>query len=161
MGRGWWWGGGSGSSQKAPWTPMVTHYAVMNWNLPFSRMHMYRPLMSRIKLGGSTMVRWNQNLRSRCVWRKKYNEYDPKRWWPMVKNTEVETLCFEAVFLLNMQHNFTAMRGQWTGPCTVKSWMRTSFPQTEHWRWAFQHDNDPNATKPTKEWLNKKLIKVM
>lgn len=26
---------------------------------------------------------------------------------------------------------------------------------------VFQHDNDPNTTKPTKEWLKKKLIKVM
>ncbi len=35
-------------------------------------------------------------------------------------STEVETSCFGAVSLLRVQDNFTALRGQWMGPCTVK-----------------------------------------
>lgn len=33
---------------------------------------------------------------------------------------EVKT-CFQAAFLLRVHNDFTALRGQWTGPCTVKS----------------------------------------
>ena len=58
---------------------------------------------------------------TRRVWRRNA-AYDPK-------NTEVETLCFGGVFLLRGQDNFTASKGRWTRPCTVKSWVRTSFPQ--------------------------------
>uniref|UniRef100_A0A674F7N9 Uncharacterized protein n=1 Tax=Salmo trutta TaxID=8032 RepID=A0A674F7N9_SALTR len=47
-------------------------------------------------------------------------------------NMEVETLCFGGVFLLRGQDNFTASNGRWTGPCTIKSWVRTSFPQPGH-----------------------------
>uniref|UniRef100_A0A4W5Q5V6 G protein-coupled receptor kinase n=1 Tax=Hucho hucho TaxID=62062 RepID=A0A4W5Q5V6_9TELE len=47
-------------------------------------------------------------------------------------NMEVETLCFGGVFLLRGQGNFTASKGRWTGPCSVKSWVRTSFPQPGH-----------------------------
>uniref|UniRef100_A0A673Z281 glutaminase n=1 Tax=Salmo trutta TaxID=8032 RepID=A0A673Z281_SALTR len=47
-------------------------------------------------------------------------------------NMEVETLCFGGVFLLRGQDNFTASKGRWTGPCTVKSWVRISFPQPGH-----------------------------
>ena len=39
-----------------------------------------------------------------------------------LSNMEVETLCFGGVFLLRGQNNFTASKGRWTGPCTVKSW---------------------------------------
>ncbi len=41
-------------------------------------------------------------------------------------STEVETLCFGAVFLLRVQDDFTTLRGKWTGSCTVKTWTRTS-----------------------------------
>ena len=39
---------------------------------------------------------------------------------------------FGGVFLLRGQDNFTASKGRWTGPCTSKSWVRTSFPQPGH-----------------------------
>ncbi len=37
-------------------------------------------------------------------------------------NMDVETLCFEGVFLLRGQDNCTASKGRWTGPCTVFLW---------------------------------------
>uniref|UniRef100_A0A4W5LD90 Ig-like domain-containing protein n=1 Tax=Hucho hucho TaxID=62062 RepID=A0A4W5LD90_9TELE len=64
---------------------------------------------------------------------------NPVRMLPMTprtpcppSNMEVETLCFGGVFLLTGQDNFTASKGRWMGPCTVKSWVRTSFPQPGH-----------------------------
>ena len=75
---------------------------------------------------------------------------------------EVETLCFAAVFVERVQGDFTAFRGQWMEPCTLKFGMKTSFPLQEYWRLVLQHDNDPNHTaRATSEWLNKKHIKVM
>ena len=62
------------------------------------------------------------------VWRRRNAAYDPKKPSPP-SNMEVETLCFGGVFLLKGQDNFTASKGRWTGPCTVKSWVKTSFPQ--------------------------------
>lgn len=44
---------------------------------------------------------------------------------------EVKVLCFGGVFMLRVQDDFAALRGQWTGTCTVKSWMRI-LPQPEH-----------------------------
>ncbi len=78
-------------------------------------------------------------------------------------STEVETSCFGAVFLLRVQDDFTTFRGKWTGPCTVKSWTRTSARTLKMGHgWVFQHDSDPKHTaKATKKWLKKKHIKVM
>lgn len=39
---------------------------------------------------------------------------------PPQSSMEVKT-CFQAAFLLRVHNDFTALRGQWTGPCTVKS----------------------------------------
>ncbi len=70
---------------------------------------------------------------------------------------EVETLCFGGVFLLRGQDNCTALKGRWTGPCTVRARALTIGR-----RWVFQHDNDPKHTvKATKKWLQKKDIKVL
>ncbi len=72
-------------------------------------------------------------------------------------NTEVETLCFGGVFLLRGQDNCAASKGRWTGPCTVRA---RALKMGRGW--VFQHDNDPkNMAKATKEWLNKKHIKVL
>ena len=62
--------------------------------------------------------------------------------------------------------SFTASKGRWMGPCTVKSWVRTSFPPARALKmghgWVFQHDNDPKHTaKATTEWIKKKHIKVL
>ncbi len=55
------------------------------------------------------------------------------------------------------QDNFTASKGRWTGPCTVRARaLKTGRG------WVIQHDNDPrHMTKATKEWLKKKHIKVL
>ncbi len=78
-------------------------------------------------------------------------------------STEVETLCFGAVFLLREQDDFTTLRGKWTGSCTVKTWMRTSARTLKMGHgWVFQHDSDPKHTaKATKEWLKKQHIKAL
>ncbi len=74
-----------------------------------------------------------------------------------LSNMEVETLCFEGVFLLRGQNNRTASKGRWTGPCTV----RARALNMGH-GWVFQHNNDSKHTaKATKEWLKKKHIKVL
>uniref|UniRef100_A0AAY5KGD7 Transposase Tc1-like domain-containing protein n=1 Tax=Esox lucius TaxID=8010 RepID=A0AAY5KGD7_ESOLU len=67
---------------------------------------------------------------TRRVWRRNA-AYDPKNTIP-TSNMEVETLCFGGFFLLRGQDNITASKGRWMGPCTVKSWVRTSFPQPGH-----------------------------
>jgi len=70
---------------------------------------------------------------------------------------EVETLCFEGVFLLRGQDNCTASKGRWMWPCTVRA------RALQMGRgWVFQHDSDPKHTaKAPKEWLKKKHIKVL
>ncbi len=61
------------------------------------------------------------------------------------------------VFLLRGQDNCTALKGRWTGPCTV----RARALKMGH-GWVFQHDNDPKHTaKATKKWLEKKHVKVL
>ncbi len=62
-------------------------------------------------------------------------------------NMEVETSCFEGVFLLRGQDNCTASKGRWTEPCTVRA---RALKMGRGW--VFQHDHDPKhtgkATKP-------------
>ncbi len=76
-------------------------------------------------------------------------------------NMEVEILCFGVSFLLRGKDNFTASKGQWRGPCTVRALKPARALQMDR-GWVFQHDNDPKHTaKSTKEWLKKKHIKVL
>ncbi len=133
---------------------------------PCSRKHMYRPVWVcqwfRGELGESVVVRWDQNqaqLNSPCL------EKEECCLWPQEHvNMEVETSCFGGVFLLRGQDNCTAPKGRWTGPCTAKSWVRTSFPQSGHWKWvmgipAWQWPKTHGQA--TKEWLKKKHIKLL
>lgn len=62
-------------------------------------------------------------------------------------STEVETLCVGAVSSLGAQDDFTALRGRWMGPCTVKSWMRTSFPQPGRWSWFYDGSSSVTMTQ--------------
>ncbi len=72
-------------------------------------------------------------------------------------NMEVETLCFGGVLMLGGQDNYTASKGRWTGPCTVKARALKM-----GCGWVFQHENDPkHPVKATKEWLKKKHMKVL
>ncbi len=69
---------------------------------------------------------------------------------------EVET-CFGGVFLLRGQDNCTALKGRWTGPCTIRGRALKI-----GCGWEFQHNNDPKHTaKVSKEWLMKKHSKVL
>ena len=68
---------------------------------------------------------------TRRVWRRRNVPMTPITPSPP-SNMEVETLCFGCVSLLRGQDNFSESKGRWTGPCTVKSWVRTSFPQPGH-----------------------------
>ncbi len=58
-------------------------------------------------------------------------------------NVEVETLCFGGVFLLRGEDNCTALKGRWTGPCTVRARALKPARALKMGRgWVFQHDND-------------------
>ncbi len=77
---------------------------------------------------------------TRRVWRTA--AYDPKNTIPTVKHGGGNIMLL-GVFLLRGQDNCTASKGQWTGPCTVKSWVRNSFPQSwmgiPAWQWPKTH----------------------
>ncbi len=67
------------------------------------------------------------------------------------------------VFLLKGQHNCTASKGRWTGPCTIRTRPLKPARALKMSRgWVFQHENDPKHTaKATKEWPKKQHIKVL
>ncbi|KAK3539494.1 hypothetical protein QTP70_009041 [Hemibagrus guttatus] len=82
---------------------------------------------------------------TRCVWRRRNAAKDPKNTIPTIKHGGGNIMLW-GVFLLRGQDNCTESKGQWMGPCTIKSW----------------HDNDPKHTaRATKEWLCKKHFKVL
>lgn len=43
---------------------------------------------------------------------------------------------FGAVSLLKVNAGFAELKGQWEKRCIVITWMRTSFPHLEYWRWV-------------------------
>ncbi len=67
------------------------------------------------------------------------------------------------IFLLRGQDNCTASKGRWMGPCTVRARaLKPARALKKGCGLVFQHDNDPKLTaKATKEWLQKKHIKVL
>jgi len=74
--------------------------------------------------------------------------------------TEMETLCFGAGFLLQVQDDFDTLRGEWLGPCIVESWMKNFLSSATTLKMGhglvFQHDSDLKHTiKATKELLKK------
>ncbi len=112
----------------------------------------------RGELGESVVVRWDQN---RVLWHQLNTTAvfggggmlpkTPRTPSPP-SNMEEETLCFVGVFLLRGQDNCTALKGQWTGPCSVRA---RALKMGRGW--VFQHDNGPKHTaKATKEWIKKK-----
>ncbi|KAI3362192.1 hypothetical protein L3Q82_012521 [Scortum barcoo] len=90
---------------------------------------------------------------TRCVWRKKKDEYHPKNTIPTVKHGVVETSCFGGAFLQRGQDDdCTVYRGEdgWghvssrdfgqQPPSLSKS---IEDGQDGCHDWVFQHDNDP------------------
>ncbi len=61
------------------------------------------------------------------------------------------------------QDNYTASKGRWTGPCTVRArLLKLAKTLIMGQGWVFQHENDPkHIAKATKEWLKKQHIKVL
>ncbi len=110
---------------------------------------------------------------TRRVWRRRDAAYDPKNTIPTVKHRGGNIMLWGVFFLLRGQDNSTASKGQWMGPCTVRSRaLKMGCGWVSCWKWVvthpwpivmhvFQHDNDPKHTaKATKEWL-KKYINVL
>ena len=72
---------------------------------------------------------------TRRVWMMKKCAYNPNSTIPTVK-CEGGNFMFLGIFMQRVQYDFATLRGQCTEPCTLKSRMKTSFPQQEHWRWV-------------------------
>ncbi len=118
---------------------LVTHYAAMDWNpaaparSPCSRKHMYSPCQWTSNICDSEKA-W-ENVLCCGQMRPKLSSLastqlvvfggremltiTPRTSF-LQSSTEVETSCFGAVSLLRVQDDFTALRGQWKGPCTIK-----------------------------------------
>lgn len=75
-------------------------------------------------------------------------EYDPKKnTIPTIKH---ETGRSGAIFLLRTQDDFTVSKSQWMGPCAIRSWMRSSFSQSEHLRWVVDESSTITMTQSNK-----------
>ena len=103
----------------APINQLVTRYAV-NLNDSDNWVKVLWSDETKIKL-------WHQ-LNSPCL---EEEEGCPKNTIPTVKHGSGNIMVW-GCFLLSGQDNFSASKRQWTGPCTVKSWVRTSSPQPGH-----------------------------
>uniref|UniRef100_A0A3B3TH33 Uncharacterized protein n=1 Tax=Paramormyrops kingsleyae TaxID=1676925 RepID=A0A3B3TH33_9TELE len=68
---------------------------------------------------------------TRHVWRKKNADCNPRNTIPTVKHGGGSIILW-GVFLPRVQDGCTTSKERWTGLCTVKSWMRTSFLQSPH-----------------------------
>ncbi len=64
---------------------------------------------------------------TRCVWRKKKDEYNPKNTIPTVKHGGENMLW--GCFLQRGQDDCTLLRGGWMGPYIARFWPTTSFLQ--------------------------------
>ncbi len=153
-----------------PKKPLLTHYAVKDWSPAAQESTRTSPSevcqWFRGELGESVVVRWDRNP---ALWHQ-LAMFGGEGMLPMTprtpsppSNMEVETSCFEGVFLLRRQDNCTASKGRWTGPCTIRARaLKPARAMKMSRGWLFQHDNDPkHTTKTTKEWLKKKHIKVL
>ncbi|KAJ4937301.1 hypothetical protein JOQ06_001880 [Pogonophryne albipinna] len=67
---------------------------------------------------------------TRCVWRKRDADYNPRT--PSPRQHGGGNILLWGVSLLRGQEDFPAQRRGWTGPCTLTSWPIASFPQPGH-----------------------------
>ncbi|KAI4872697.1 hypothetical protein NFI96_008434, partial [Prochilodus magdalenae] len=101
---------------------------------------------------------------TRCVWRKRNADYDPKNTVPTVKHGGGDSMswgCFSAK-CTGLLHRID---GRMDGAMYCKILSDNLLPSVRTLKmgggWVFQHDNDPKHTaKATKEWLRKKHIKA-
>ena len=145
---------------QSPRKPLVTHYAVMDENpvaparSPCSRRHMYRPiwrlLMNTWMIERKLGRRWCGQMRPKLsslastgltvFGEREMMTITPRTPSPP-SSMEVERLGFGGFSLLRGQDDFTASRWGSTGPCTMKSWATTFFPQPRHWKWVVKGSN--------------------
>ncbi len=130
---------------------------------PCSKKHMYRlvwslPMIQRRtgwKCCGQMRPKSSSLASTHRVWRRRNAVCGPKNTIPTIKHGGGNIMLWGV--LLRGQDNCTALKGLWTGPCTV----RARALKMGH-GWVFQHDNDPKyKAKATKEWVKKKHINVL
>ena len=102
---------------------------------------------------------------TRCVWKKRYAEYNRKNTIPTVKHGGGNLMllgCFSA----KGTGGLNRIKGRMNGAMYRAIFWDNLLPSVRALKmgrgWVFQHDNDPKHTaKATKEWLKKKHIKVL
>ncbi len=102
---------------------------------------------------------------TRCVWRKKKDEYNPKNTIPTVKHGGGNIMlwgCLSAKGTGRLHR----IEGRMDGAMYRKILANKLLPSVRALKmgrgWVFQHDNDPKHTaRATKEWLRKKHFKVL
>ena len=102
---------------------------------------------------------------TRRVWRKKNSEYDPKNTIPTVKHGGGSIMlwgCFSAKGTGRLHRIEGIMNGAMYREILDQNLLPSARELKMGRAWVFQQDNDPKHTaKATKEWLQKKRIKVM
>ena len=102
---------------------------------------------------------------TRCFWRKRNAEYNPKNTIPTVKHGGGNLMlcgCFSAKGTGRLHR----IKGRMNGAMYQDILGDNLLPSVRALKmgrgWVFQHDNDPqHMAKATKEWLKKKHIKVL
>ena len=102
---------------------------------------------------------------TRCVWRKRNVEYNPKNTIHTVKHGGGNLMlwgCFSAKGTGRLHRIEGRMNGAMYRKILGDNLLPSMRALKMGRRWVFQHANDPKHTaKATKEWLKKKHIKVL
>ena len=99
---------------------------------------------------------------TRCVWKKRNAEYNPKNTIPTVKHGGGNLMVWEC-FSAKGTGRLHRIEWRMNGAMYRAILGDNLLPSVKMDRgWVFQHDNDPkHMAKATKEWLKKKHIKVL
>ncbi|CAM4639771.1 unnamed protein product [Leuciscus chuanchicus] len=102
---------------------------------------------------------------TRCVWRKKKDEYNPKNTIPTVKHGGGNIIlwgCFSAKGTGQLHRIEGRMDGAMYREILTNNFLPSVRALKMGRGWVFQHDNDPKHTaRATKEWFRKKHLKVL